>query len=69
MNPPKLWRFTVKEPRRGLAIAWWTLACVGIMLAINANNPISLVLYLIPVPVLALLAIAEIHRAIHEEGK
>ena len=66
---PKLWRFTADQPRFVLGIAWWTLAAVGVMLAIRANNPASVVLCLIPVPVLALLAAAETHRALHEEAR
>lgn len=65
---PKFWRFTTKTPRHALAILLYAVAAMFIITAVQSNNPAAVVVALIPVPLLLLLATAELHRALEEEG-
>lgn len=61
-GPRWMARFTVQNPRYALSLAEWTIAVVFGVSAYRSNNPVSLVLCLIPIPFLAIAALAELLR-------
>jgi hypothetical protein len=64
----KLWRVTSKSPRETLAILWYVITVFMVLSAVRSNNPVSVVLCLIPTPITLLFGVAELWRALTEEA-